>query len=382
MGKRADVQSLSCLSGLKLLELRSVTLGKNSFVNLFNLRQLNLVNCDFKEMPSEAFLYLVNLEIFCNVGGENCDHLSYSHLGKLKWLQLQSVELNERSIANLSEKLLVLQLSSTAGKPSMREILASTKHSKLRALKLSKIDDFKEFSGSVLSGLTSLESLELSCCSIQKINFSSNSTNRLPKLKSLRISGNKLISIDSGVFSGLKWLEKLKIVESQVSEVFREAFRGLDSLRELHLDRNQITSLDRDCFIHTPRLNLLDLSDNHLNLQPNMFARLGSSLRHLVLNNNKLVSLGSQIFGSLVSLKFLVLRSNCISDIHENSFVGLGNLLELDLLDNPLNGDVRSNAFNPLKRIQHVTFSASLRQNHHELFESLADVVPIIILKP
>lgn len=84
-------------------------------------------------------------------------------------------------------------------------------------------------------------------------------------------------------------------------------------LRELKLDYNFFSSLPTQ-INKLKQLSHLSVSQNNLKLIPHNVLLLGSSLEHLILNDNKIASIPSKI-GGLYKLKTLFLHNNMIVDI-------------------------------------------------------------------
>jgi len=83
-------------------------------------------------------------------------------------------------------------------------------------------------------------------------------------------------------------------------------------------------------------ISTLDLSNNQLHLDESSFVTCCGSLLELDLSNNGITKISQEIFKYLVNITSLILRNNNISDFDPDTFVNLTKLERLDLSKNPL----------------------------------------------
>ena len=81
---------------------------------------------------------------------------------------------------------------------------------------------------------------------------------KLPKLKFLDISSNKL-ELSQNIFQYLNELEFLDIGGNELTKLNPDVFSGLNSLKTLNLSENQIETLDNKVFSYLPTLEELFL---------------------------------------------------------------------------------------------------------------------------
>ena len=138
---------------------------------------------------------------------------------------------------------------------------------------------------------------------------------------------NNSCIFESDTFENLKKLKKLFLGKN----CFNTIFNGLSSLEELYLNDNKITSMHTDTFKNLSNLKVLDLSNNHLDLNnlSNVFQGL-VKLENLNLNNNGITIIKNGPFKDLHELKNLYLSSNQLN-LLESSFDELANVCFLDL---------------------------------------------------
>ncbi|NXO48706.1 TLR13 protein, partial [Aramus guarauna] len=184
---------------------------------------------------------------------------------------------------------------------------------------------------------------------------------RLPLLRSLDLSHNRLAAIAPGAFAELGVLAALDLSHNRLAGIAEGAFAGLGNLSSLRLDRNPLASLAPGALRplanllrlslrggrlpalgpvalavrHLPRLRLLDLCGNNLSaLGPG--PPLPPSLLVLRLCNNSLAGLAGGTPGLLPALRALDLSYNNISDAAPFARLCLRNLSRLRLAGNPL----------------------------------------------
>ncbi|XP_072235407.1 matrix-remodeling-associated protein 5 [Leuresthes tenuis] len=140
----------------------------------------------------------------------------------------------------------------------------------------------------------------------------------LRKLELLMVHGNNIHTLSDGVFRDLTSLQMLKISYNKLKEINRHTLQGLWSLTRLHLDHNHLEFIHPDAFQGLTSLRLLQLEGNRLQqLHPatfTTFTLMGhfyiSTLRHLYLSDNGLMSLPSGLLKTMPQLENLYLHGN------------------------------------------------------------------------
>ncbi|XP_066598350.1 protein artichoke-like [Prorops nasuta] len=227
--------------------------------------------------------------------------------------------------------------------------------------------------------------------------FSGNEFHEAHTLKLLDLRGNRLRSLEEGIFKGCWSLEELLMDRNEFSEVPAASLKGPKSLRLLSLSGNKIVSLTRAALSTLGETLLhLDLSNNELshmedealsgldhllflNISHNDLNRFNSdvfkganSLLQLDLSANLLQDFPTYALRHLVDLKFLNISNNLITEIEQSHLSGLGELQVLDLSRNNI-GRLGINAFSNLGALTRLDLSLNaLRTIEESAFEGLS----------
>ena len=195
----------------------------------------------------------------------------------------------------------------------------------------------------------------------------------LPKLQSLALSNNRIVTIHENCFKSLNNLKELNLYKAgnPISKIEDGAFSS-DSmetltLRELHFRFDKLSTRSvQQVFAKCENLRYLDISYNYFPddmtmlrllfiglknittlimqatgifvLPPDLFSNF-QNLENLILRDNKIYiwKNGRTIFGNLTTLKHLDLGSNRINNINESTFTVeiLMSLERISLASNP-----------------------------------------------
>ncbi|XP_010211760.1 PREDICTED: slit homolog 1 protein [Tinamus guttatus] len=100
---------------------------------------------------------------------------------------------------------------------------------------------------------------------------------KLPHLKKINLSNNKVSEIEDGAFEGAASVSELHLTVNQLESVRSGMFRGLDGLRTLMLRNNRISCIHNDSFTGLRNVRLLSLYDNQIStITPGAFDTLQS----------------------------------------------------------------------------------------------------------
>jgi len=232
----------STLAGLtRLRELNLYYTGISDLSVLLGMTDLERLNLDSAQVSDYSPLAgLTNLE-YLDLSKSNITDLSdLSPLTKMKELYLKDCDVSSLAPLAGMEQLEVLSLRKTltsqgydAGPSPVRDLTPLARMTRLRefyALGLEAADY------SPLSGLPSLEVLELDYCGIDDLSF----VKSLTGLTSLTARYNQIS--DLSPLSGLRQLEELNFYQNEISDP--SALSGLQGLTSVTLSKNQIRTLD------------------------------------------------------------------------------------------------------------------------------------------
>ncbi|XP_068631588.1 chondroadherin-like [Battus philenor] len=239
---------------------------------------------------------------------------------------------------------------------------------------------------------------------------------QLPKIPGNRIAisfkSNAIVDIEDDAFRNIDRLVYLDLSNNRISgEVLRsEIFQGPYNssvynniaLETLNLGHNAIHSLDGYLFQYTPNLTRLYLNNNPIEILDYVTVMALSSARNLEvldlantdidaipldafrgmvnlqqidLSGNKFVNVPESL--SLVggTLQYLTFNNNPIVELNDDSFIGLTNLVELEVGQNNYLEEVKRGTFTPLKklRVLHLCHNPNLRYISHNAFRTLKD---------
>ncbi|XP_051942227.1 slit homolog 3 protein isoform X1 [Hippocampus zosterae] len=100
---------------------------------------------------------------------------------------------------------------------------------------------------------------------------------KLPNLRKINLSNNKLRDIREGAFDGASGVLELLLTGNKLTGLQGRMFRGLTGLKTLMLRSNQISCIDNTTFTGLSSVRLLSLYDNRIaSIAPGAFATLHS----------------------------------------------------------------------------------------------------------
>lgn len=174
------------------------------------------------------------------------------------------------------------------------------------------------------------------------------------QLRSLDLSGNLLLSLESPTFSGLE--ETLNVLNLRGNRIASLPFKplALTNLLSLDLSNNLITEVPRMSFSMVTSLTHLNLSRNpQLGSIPSSVLHPLANLEVLDLSHTALKVLSPELLMRSISLNWLSLAENLIQDITESVFQNLMNLTYLDLSNNHIS-NIRTGSFSQLTRMRRL----------------------------
>ncbi|XP_070580944.1 toll-like receptor 3 [Ptychodera flava] len=298
-------------------EVTKSTLRYHPFDPLTDLKELNLAHNRMVIMPSDMVTNNVKLQF-----------LSLAENG------LQSVQLGkELNLSNLK----TLDVSKNNLNDLTQANFAGLKGTSLKELDLSD-NRISRFGNATFLTLKSIDTLNASA------SFKGDVSDMVGSLTA-QVMG--------------KSLQKLILKNLNIQKIDAGMFAGFDAeeLGHLDLSSNNITILtDSFSFIGLQTLQYLDLDDNNIYKFDSKVLIQLKSLKTLSLNNNKFTVLTDGMFQNATHLPLteLSIRNNQLTKIEPGAFLGLENLLRLNLYGNKLAQTLGPGNFIGLEKVERI----------------------------
>ncbi|KAK6195855.1 hypothetical protein SNE40_001197 [Patella caerulea] len=359
-------------SGMRLTTIQSLFQD----VDQLSLEYLNLADNFFRDIPVWAVGNVRSLQ-HLNISNNNLasDIIGLKDLGNLITLDLSFNQLLKlkSDVTSQTSRLTFLDISHNQIQKTSDLELSSLQNLQYLNVSHNKLE------GLVLPGNTS---------DLRVLNFAANqitelfSIQNINKLSHFDISGNKLTSLASFLFSQTynfllanfssnkisdidhrsflpsapnvidlshnsltevkfaSWTDASKIIlhHNEIIEISYQAFYGMSGLNSLDLSFNKLSSLPEVTFRYLVQLHQLNLAHNSLNIKPDVFVDVLKplkSLKILDLSHNELSDINITTFGSCPNIERLTLSYNQFSFIPLTLFNHLNNLTYLDAAGNP-----------------------------------------------
>jgi len=307
---------------------------RSAFIECSNISTLDLSHNNLSRIHSEAFV------------DSDVSHLILNHNKFVNLTEVPIGNLTGIRFLNLSHNEIVSVNRKSFG------LKQNTKLYEAAVVDLS-FNHLKELSGSMFEKFWALRHLNLSNNHFKRLGFGS--FGNLPTLLDLNLDNNQLRDIGSisGLISlkdlyvrnnSLKSVPTLSVAlnhifleDNEIDSISCSSFPMINSLLSLHMKNNSISSLDTDSFCNLLTLRFVDLSFNNISDVENVSPALQrlSSLQQLDLSFNSIPVVNSaNAFGNLPTLFTLNLSGNRISSVSPFAFNGLLQLLHLNLSRN------------------------------------------------
>ncbi|XP_052740263.1 phospholipase A2 inhibitor beta-like [Bicyclus anynana] len=182
---------------------------------------------------------------------------------------------------------------------------------------------------------------------------------------------------NNSVYSNIA-LETLNLGNNRIHSLDRYLFKYTPNLTRLYLNNNPIEILDSVTLLalsSATKLEVLDLAKTDINDIPLDAFRGLVNLRQIDLSGNKLVTVPQSLGVVGSTLQYLTFNNNPIVELNDDSFLGLTNLVELEVGENDYLEEVKRSTFTPLKslRVLHLCHNHNLRYISHNAFRGIKD---------
>ncbi|KAG8232838.1 hypothetical protein J437_LFUL010946 [Ladona fulva] len=318
-------------------------LGPNAFRGAPRLRELSLSFNRIVTLDSEAFMdaaaSLESLEISSGLRRDDFPAEALRPLANLLWLALDGNEFRTVLPTALYPftKLQYLNLDGNRFRSLPPRLFDGSVHRKLRDVRLSR-NRLVSLDEETFSGLSELQTLVLSGNGLRSL--SSDTFHNLPSLLTLLLSDNRISSFSPRTFSHLPSLVRLDVQRNELREFSLGAFYNVTGPvvpLSLNLSQNKITGLHPGDSGGLLNVKAVDASHNRLSEAPVDFLQpMATSLRRLHLAFNRIARLDAGAFGECRRLQMLTLQHNGLASIKRGAFEGLSELQILDLSHNHL----------------------------------------------
>ncbi|KAE8573054.1 chaoptin [Halyomorpha halys] len=399
--------SLSSLNGLKKLTLAGNKITVFPYESLGSLKSLHHLDLsynriadirksDFKSwgnyleklfLQSNSILFLQN-NTFEHASRITELSLSYNNIGSI---DNNAFKFLDRSL----EKLDISFGLKGFGFPTALSTLKSIKY---LALDNNNINAIPES----ISNFENIETLILDFNNLKELKSTVFSSSAHKSLKEVRLSFNKIPSIDSKTFSGLSNLETVGLHSNKIIKISENAFTDLIQKFSVYLSNNVIEIIESKSFSNIPKLKMVDLHGNKLltfdytvfenvttdndpmtlnlssnrieNLKVPTYQRNPVYISVLDLSHNKFAKVPEKLVEIQTSLKSLDLSYNEITAIESVDFYSMLNLEHLSLIHNKI-VQVKPDAFISLKKLQILNLSHNhIEEIQNEQFKNLENL--------
>ncbi|XP_011305455.1 leucine-rich repeat-containing protein 15-like [Fopius arisanus] len=205
------------------------------------------------------------------------------------------------------------------------------------------------------NGLPSIEYIFIVCVYFQNALKSSEG---FDFLRFLLFENNNMTAIPQEFCEDSPKLELLIVRYQRIRYLSPESFSRMNTkvLKQLLLEFNGVEYVEPRTFAKFRQLELLDLSDNNLEILRNGTFEGLDELQKLWVFNNSVNNVEPETFSNLKNLRLLDLRLNRLETLSRGMFDGLSKLERLELFGNPIT-TITDNSLRVTNQLSHLSLS-------------------------
>uniref|UniRef100_A0A8C5BD78 Toll-like receptor 13 n=1 Tax=Gadus morhua TaxID=8049 RepID=A0A8C5BD78_GADMO len=331
------------------------TLNKTDLKNVPNLLRLDLTRNRISKIESSTFVVQISLKVLILNNNRLCKLQEGMFDGLVNLIELRltsnQIQTVERPSFKSLSKLRILDLGHNKLRHLTNVFLQHTPHLQNLYIPANNISTFHSWELSNKS--TELIVLDLSQNELQ---FFRLTAGIFPKLKTLNLK--------DGIEDGIVWEVNDKsylrnVVRLDISGVrsslhglqeVLETFNSSSSLKYLqlnHINNSLQVLINASC--KNPKLSSFEIQNNGIKVITSDLLHLCTNLKALVLGTNELTDISDDSFQSLRQLNTLIIESNCLTSVP--NAVRKTQIIKLDLSFNNING-LRCDDFANMTRLQ------------------------------
>lgn len=264
--KRRHFEKLSTVTTLSLSNNGLTSLPGNLFEDMSSLTWLDMKYNHFVGLPREIFNFTPKLQVL-ELGMNELTYLEpgiFKGLNQLRLLNLWSNKLGSnltRAVFSDITNLESLDLNTNQIESLRPDLFVDL-------VKMSKLNlfgnKFASFPQGILAGNINLEEFQMHENKRSIISLPPGFLSNLNKLKMVRLSNSKIMSLYEDTFIGSKNILKLYINSNDLRSLPKGIFADQENLEELDLSVNSLANLTDELFVNMRRLKVLKLNLNNI----------------------------------------------------------------------------------------------------------------------
>lgn len=310
----------------------------------------------------------------------DCNDLRLTRIPANLSINTQVLLLQSNAISHTNRELEALlnltELDLSQNNFSTVEALGLTGMNHLTTLHLEE-NQITQLPDNCLRNLSNLQELYINHNQISSI--STKAFGGLHSLLRLHLNSNKLRIIDSHWFEETPNLEILMIGENPVMGLLDMNFQPLGSLRSLVLAGMDLTDVPADAFVGLETLESISFYDNKLVRIPQLSLQKVPNLKFLDLNKNPVQKIQEGDFRNMLHLKELGINNMMeLVSIDRYALDNLPELTKLEATNNPKLSYVHRLAFRDLPSLESLMLNSNaltaLYQNSVEVLPNLREI--------